>query len=327
LWYYFNNKKVIYYDLRKKEFSKMNTQLENKIVVVAMYQFVQLEDIMDMKPLLIKICDENNIKGTILLAHEGLNGTIAGTRVGIGNLIAYLHTEPRFKTMSYKESFTNTPPFRRLKVRIKQEIVTMGMPEIDPRKVSGKRVDAKQWNKLIKDPDVITLDTRNTYEHEVGTFENAISPGTDKFRDFPKFVDTNLDPQIHQKIAMFCTGGIRCEKASNYMLKKGFKEVYHLDGGILKYLETVKKKESLWLGECFVFDERVAVDEDLMPGSYVQCHACRMPLKNSDLKSSFYAAGISCHHCHGKHGAKKIEGLKERQRQYKIINHRKKAFQ
>jgi UPF0176 protein len=312
--------------LFKKEFGKMSKQLKNKIVIVAMYQFVQLDDFMQMKPLLLKICGENNIKGTILLAHEGLNGTIAGSQTGIDNLLAYLHAEPRFKTMNYKKSYTNTSPFRRLKVRIKQEIVTMGMPETDPGELSGKRVDAYQWNKLIKDPDIITLDTRNVYEHEVGTFENAISPGTYKFRDFPKFVDINLDPQKHQKIAMFCTGGIRCEKASNYLLKNGFKEVYHLDGGILKYLETVKKKDSLWLGECFVFDERVAVDEDLMPGSYVQCHACRRPLKNSDLKSSLYEVGVSCHHCHGKHEAKKIEGLRERQRQFEMINRRKKTF-
>ena len=304
----------------------MNTKLKNKIVIATMYQFVQLDDFMKMKPLLVKVCRENNIKGTILLAQEGLNATIAGPRLGIDNLLAYLYTGPRFKTMQYKESFTDASPFRRLKIRIKQEIVTMGIPETDPRKLSGKRVDAKQWNTLIKDPDVITLDTRNIYEHEVGTFENAISPGTDRFRDFPNFVDTNLDPQKQQRIAIFCTGGIRCEKASNYLLKKGFKEVYHLDGGILRYLETVKRKESLWHGECFVFDERVAVNKYLLPGSYVQCHACRRPLKSSDLKSSLYEVGVSCHHCHGKHGAKKIDGLKERQRQHEMANRPTKEF-
>jgi UPF0176 protein len=316
---------VTYFDhCIEKEFGKMSTQLGNRIVIVSMYQFVRLDDFMEMKPLLIKICGENSINGTILLAHEGLNGTIAGLRVGIDNLLAYLYSDPRFKTMQYKKSFTDTSPFRRLKVRIKREIVTMGVPEVDPTNLSGKRVDAKQWNTLINDPDVITLDTRNMYEHEVGTFKNAISPRTNKFRDFPLFVDTNLDPRKHKRIAMFCTGGIRCEKASNYMLKKGFEEVYHLDGGVLKYLETVNKKDNLWLGECFVFDERVAVNKDLMPGSYVQCHACRMPLRSSDLKSSLYEVGISCHNCHGKHGAKKIEGLKERQRQFKMINLRKK---
>jgi len=304
----------------------MNTQLENKIVIATMYQFVQLDDLTDMKPLLVKMCRENNIKGTILLAQEGLNATIAGPRLAIDKLLAYLYSLPRFKTMKYKESFTDAPPFRRLKIKIKQEIVTMGIPETDPKKLSGKRVDAKQWNKLIKNPDITTIDTRNKYEHEVGTFENAISPETDRFRDFPNFVNTKLDPQKQQRIAMFCTGGIRCEKASNYLLKSGFKEVYHLDGGILKYLETVKKKDSLWHGECFVFDERVALNKDLLPGSYVQCHACRRPLRNSDLKSPLYELGVSCHHCHGKHGAKKIEGLKERQRQYEMINCRKITF-
>lgn len=302
----------------------MSTQLENKIVIATMYQFVQLDDFKEIKPLLIKMCSENNIKGTILLAQEGLNGTISGSRPGIDNLLAYLYSEPRFKTMQYKETFTDDSPFRRLKIRIKQEIVTMGIPETDPERLSGKRVDAEQWNKLIKDPHVIILDTRNIYEHEVGTFENAISPGTNRFRDFPKFVDAKLDAQKQQRIAMFCTGGIRCEKASNYLLKRGFKEVYHLDGGILRYLETVKKKDSLWHGECFVFDERVAVNKDLLPGSYIQCYACRRPLSISDLKSPLYEVGVSCHRCHGTHRAKKIEGLKERQRQYAMINRQKK---
>ena len=304
----------------------MSTQLRNKIVVVAMYQFVQLDNFMDMKPQLLKVCSENRIVGTILLAQEGLNGTISGSRIGVDSLLAYLFSDPRFKKMNYKETFSDTSPFRRLKVRLKREIITMGVPNTDPRKLSGKRVDAKQWNTLIKDPDVITLDTRNIFEHEVGTFENAVSPGTKSFRDFPRFVDTNLDPQKNQKIAMFCTGGIRCEKASNYMLKIGFKEVYHLDGGILRYLETVEKKDNLWLGECFVFDERVAVNKDLMPGSYVQCYACGMPLMDRDLKSPLYEVGVSCHRCSGKHGAKKIDGLKERQRQHEMANRPKKDF-
>lgn len=302
----------------------ISTQLEKKFVIVSMYHFVQLDDFMDMKPQLLKICGKNNIVGTILLAQEGLNGTIAGPRTGIDNLLAYLFSEPRFKTMQYKESFSNSAPFRRLKVRLKQEIVTMGVPDTDPRQLSGKRVNAKRWNQLINDSDVIKLDIRNIYEHAVGTFQNAISPETNKFRDFPKFVETTLDPHKNQKIAMFCTGGIRCEKASNYMLRKGFKEVYHLDGGILKYLETIDSKDNLWLGECFVFDERVSIDKDLMLGSYVQCYACRMPLKSSDLKSSLYEVGVSCHHCYGKHEIKKLEGLRERQRQYKLINYRKK---
>ena len=232
----------------------ISTEFEKKFVIVAMYQFVQLNDFMELKPQLFEICEKNKIVGTILLAPEGLNGTIAGSRPGINNILTYLLNEPRFKGMRYKKSFSNTAPFRRLKVRIKKEIVTMGIPGTNPTELSGKRVNAKQWNKLINDPAVIMLDTRNIYEHEVGTFQNAISPKTNTFRDFPKYVENNLDPEKNQKIALFCTGGIRCEKASNYMLKKGFKEVYHLDGGILKYLETIDNKDNLWQGECFVFD-------------------------------------------------------------------------
>ena len=297
---------------------------KNKVVIVAMYQFVQLDDFMELKSLLTEVCRKNEIVGTLLIANEGLNGTIAGSSRGIDKLLAFLFADPRFKNMNYKKSYAGAYPFRRLKIRQKREIVTMGVADTDPRKVSGKRVNAKEWNQLVLDPDVLTIDTRNIYEYEVGTFKNALSPETEKFRDFPKFVDDCLSPQKHKKIAMFCTGGIRCEKASNYMVKKGFKEVYHLDGGILKYLETIDERESLWHGECFVFDERVAVDKDLKPGSYVQCFACRRPLKKSDLDSKLYEVGVSCHHCYGKHRSEKIDGFRERQRQYELINHRKK---
>lgn len=304
----------------------MSKKSENQIVVVAMYHFVQLDDYMDMKPLLLALCAENGLMGTILLAKEGLNGTIAGPRASIDILLAYLRADSRFEKFQYKESYTNRYPFRRMRVRLKREIVTMGVPDTDPNKLSGERVDAKRWNDLMLDPDVITIDTRNFYEHDIGTFENAISPATKTFRDFPNFVDSQLDPEKHQRVAMFCTGGIRCEKASNYMKKRGFKEVYHLDGGILKYLETVDKHESQWRGECFVFDDRVTVDKNLAPGSYVQCYGCRRPLSASDLRSVFYRAGVSCHHCHGIHKAEKILGLKERQRQHELAAHRKRAL-
>jgi UPF0176 protein len=303
----------------------MSSQLESQIVVVAMYQFVQLDDFMDLKPPLLETCVKNGLMGTILLAREGLNGTIAGTQVGVDNFLSYIITEPRFKTMGYKLSYAETPPFQRMKVKLKREIVTMGVPDTDPGNLSGRRVNGREWNELLKDPNVLIIDTRNIYEYEVGTFENAISSETETFREFPKFVDTRLDPQKNKKIAMFCTGGIRCEKASNYMIKKGFKEVYHLDGGILQYLKTVDKKESLWQGECFVFDDRVTVGEELVPGSCVLCHACRRPLSKSDLNSTLYEVGVSCHHCHGKHGAKKIAGLRERQRQYEMVGYQKKA--
>jgi UPF0176 protein len=301
----------------------MTGQQENQLVVVAMYHFVGLDDFEEMKPPLQDLCVANGLMGTILLAREGLNGTIAGPREGIDTLLDYLRADSRFKSLRYKESYTDKPPFRRMKVRLKREIVTMGVPDTDPGRLCGERVDAKRWNELIQDPDVLTIDTRNEYEVDIGTFENAISPGTETFREFPKFVDTELDPQKHRKVAMFCTGGIRCEKATNYLMKQGFEEVYHLDGGILKYLETVDKEESLWRGECFVFDDRVAVDENLAPGSYAQCYACRRPLSEADRESPLYEIGVSCPNCHGKHSAVKIAGLKERQRQIDMAKRRK----
>jgi UPF0176 protein len=301
----------------------MTVQQENQLVVVAMYHFVGLDDFEEMKPPLQDLCVANGLMGTILLAREGLNGTIAGPREGIDTLLDYLRADSRFKSLRYKESYTDKPPFRRMKVRLKREIVTMGVPDTDPGRLCGERVDAKRWNELIQDPDVLTIDTRNEYEVDIGTFENAISPGTETFREFPKFVDTELDPQKHRKVAMFCTGGIRCEKATNYLMKQGFEEVYHLDGGILKYLETVDKEESLWRGECFVFDDRVAVDENLAPGSYAQCYACRRPLSEADRESPLYEIGVSCPNCHGKHSAVKIAGLKERQRQIDMAKRRK----
>jgi len=302
----------------------MSTQIENRIVVVAMYHFVQLDNFVNLKAPILKLCVERGLTGTILLASEGLNGTVAGPGAGVDILLAHLLSMPCFKSMRYKKSYTNIPPFRRMKVRLKREIVTMGTPDTDPDALCGKRVNAEQWNRLLDDPTVITIDTRNTYEYEVGTFKNSISSNTKTFRDFPKFVNTRLDPKKHQRVAMFCTGGIRCEKASSYMIKLGFKEVYHLDGGILNYLETVDKKKSQWQGECFVFDDRVAINEDLTIGSYILCHACRLPLAKFDLKSPFYEVGISCHHCHGKLAAKKIVSLKERQRQHEMAKCREK---
>jgi UPF0176 protein len=301
----------------------MSTESEKQFVVVAMYHFVRLDDFEEMKPPLQALCVANGLMGTILLAREGLNGTLSGPREGIDTLLSHLRADVRFKTLRYKESYTDKAPFRRMKVRLKREIVTMGVPDTDPGEICGERVDAKRWNELLQDPEVLTIDTRNEYECDIGTFENAISPGTETFREFPKFVDTELDPKKHRKVAMFCTGGIRCEKATNYLMKQGFEEVYHLDGGILKYLETVDKEESLWHGECFVFDDRVAVDENLAPGSYAQCYACRRPLSDADRESPLSVIGVSCPHCDGKHSAEKIAGLKERQRQFELDKRRK----
>jgi UPF0176 protein len=301
----------------------VTSQPENATVVVAMYHFVGLDDFEALKPPLLDVCVTNGLKGTILLAREGLNGTVSGSRAGIDALLAFLKADPRFETLRHKESYAAAPPFRRMKVRLKREIVTMGVPDTDPGTLCGERVDAKRWNDLIQDPDVLTIDTRNAFECAIGTFENAISPNTTSFREFPHFVDTQLDPQKHRKIAMFCTGGIRCEKATNYLMRQGFEEVYLLDGGILKYLETVDKDQSLWRGECFVFDERVAVDENLAPGSHTSCYACRMPLSAADRASPLYQTGVSCPHCHGTHSAAKLAGLQERQRQMDLAEARK----
>lgn len=300
----------------------MSNQPENEYVVAAMYHFVGLDDFEALKAPLHDFCVANSLMGTILLAREGLNGTIAGSRAGIDNLLRYLRADARFETLRHKESHTDTSPFRRMKVRLKREIVTMGVPDTDPGALCGERVDAKRWNQLIQDPKVLTIDTRNAYECDIGSFQNAISPNTETFREFPEFVNAELDPQKHRKIAMFCTGGIRCEKATNYLMKQGFEEVYHLDGGILKYLETVDKAESLWHGECFVFDDRVAVDENLAPGSYAQCYACRRPVSEADRLSPDYKVGVSCPHCHGSHSPEKISGLEERQRQMDLIKQR-----
>ena len=302
-------------------------KLENLFLVVTFYHFVRLDDVETLRNSLLEICSDNCLIGTILIAEEGLNATIAGKRNGIDNLLSYLASDNRFINLVYKESHSDKRPFKRLRVKRKREIVSMGVPDTDPKSLSGIKVDAQKWNELLKDPRVLTIDTRNEYEFEIGSFKGALSPGTGTFRQFPKFVDSNLDPEKHTKVAMFCTGGIRCEKASNYLLKQGFKEVYHLDGGILKYLETVDQNESLWVGECFVFDDRVTINKALAPGSYSQCSACRRPLSDSDRESSKFEQGISCPYCYGKISIEKLSSLKERQRQYELakIRHRESS--
>ena len=300
-------------------------KLETKFLVVAFYHFVRLDDVETLRNSLLEICSDNRLIGTILIAEEGLNATIAGKRNGIDNFLSYLASDNRFINLGYKESYSDKRPFKRLRVKLRREIVSMGVPDTDPKSLSGIKVDAQKWNELIKDPRVLTIDTRNEYEVEIGSFKGALSPGTGTFRQFPKFVDSNLDPEKHTKVAMFCTGGIRCEKASNYLLKQGFKEVYHLDGGILKYLETVDQNESLWVGECFVFDDRVTINKALAPGSYSQCSACRRPLSDSDRENSKFEQGVSCPYCYGKISIEKLSSLKERQRQYELAAKRKTA--
>ncbi len=288
------------------------------IVVAAMYKFVHLPDFRELREKVFKVCEKHSLKGTLLLAEEGINGTVAGSREGIDNFLCFLKQEPRFSNLEHKESYVSEIPFYRMKVRLKKEIVTMGIPDTDPNQLNGAKVDYKEWNKLISDPDVLVIDTRNEYEEGIGTFKNAISPNTTTFREFPEFVNNELGHDKHKKVARFCTGGIRCEKATNYMLKQGYEHVYHLNGGILKYLEEVKQDENLWQGDCFVFDGRVAVDKNLEQGIYEQCFACRMPLSEKELQSDKYKKGISCPHCIDDMTDEIYERVSERQRQVEL---------
>ncbi len=293
-----------------------------KIVVAAMYKFVHLPDFRVLREKLVQVCEKQSLKGTLFLAEEGINGTVAGGREGIDNLLCFLKQDSRFSDLEHKESFVSQMPFYRMKVRLKKEIVTMGVPDTDPNQLNGAKVDYKEWNELISDPDVLVIDTRNEYECEIGTFKNAISPNTKTFREFPEFVNNELGSDKNKKIAMFCTGGIRCEKATNYLLKQGYEDVYHLNGGILKYLEEVKQEENLWQGDCFVFDGRVAVDKNLEQGNYEQCFACRMPLSKEELQSEEYEKGISCPNCIASLTDEKYMRVSERQRQVELAGKR-----
>lgn len=268
------------------------------VVVVTFYQFVRLPDATDLRLPLLVLCQEQGLKGTILLAVEGINGTVAGTAAAIAVLLTYLREKAGFADLEAKYAQASIPPFERMKVKFKREIVTFGQSEADPTQQVGTYVDPADWNQLIEDPEVLLIDTRNDYEVAIGTFNRAQNPGTASFRDFPAYVKKQLDPSQHKKVAMFCTGGIRCEKASAYLLNQGFEQVYHLKGGILKYLETIPEAESHWQGECFVFDERVAVRHGLEPGSYNLCRACGHPISAADQASDRYEPGIVCPHCY-----------------------------
>ncbi len=302
--------------------------MQHTYLTAAMYHFVSLPHFKTLREPLLKLCMSREIKGTLLLAHEGINGTVAGSEKAIIELLDYLKNNPffegHFKNLGHKESWSDKHPFYRMKVKLKKEIVTLGVPGISPTKVVGKYVKPKDWNNIISDPEVILIDTRNDYEYAIGTFKNAVNPKTNTFREFPKFVKTHFDPKKHKKVAMFCTGGIRCEKASSFMMSEGFDEVYHLEGGILKYLEEIKPEESLWQGECFVFDQRVSIKHGLKLGSYYQCYACRFPLSEDDMKTEKYTPGISCPYCFDKHTPEKIKNLTERQKQ--IILAKKRGF-
>lgn len=292
------------------------------IVVSALYKFVTLEDYQEIRKPLHQTMEANDVKGTLLLAVEGINGTIAGPRQGIDNVLNYLKSDERLSNLSHKESYTQESPFKRCKVKLKKEIVTMGVEGIDPKQVVGTYVKPHDWNALISDPEVLLVDTRNDYEIEIGTFENAVNPKTETFRDFPQYVADHLDPAKHKKVAMFCTGGIRCEKSTAYMKEQGFEEVYHLEGGILKYLEEVPKENTMWQGDCFVFDDRVAVDHSLEKGKYDQCHACRMPITFEDMQRTEYVKGVSCHRCIDKVTDEQRARYAEREKQINLAKQR-----
>lgn len=297
----------------------------SQIVVAAMYKFVKLPDYQELVPRLKELCDSLGVKGTLLLAEEGINGTVSGSREAIDGLGRFLNADGRFEGMSYKESFYDEQPFYRMKVKLKKEIVTMGVNGIDPQKIVGTYVKPKDWNALISDPEVVLIDTRNSYEYEIGTFQGAIDPKTETFREFPGYVANNLDPAKHKKVAMFCTGGIRCEKSTAYLKEQGFEEVYHLEGGILKYLEEVAPEESLWRGECFVFDNRVAVNHNLEKGIYDQCHGCRYPITDEDKLSPFYMLGVCCPRCYKKLTEEQKARFAERQKQIELARQRNEA--
>jgi UPF0176 protein len=301
------------------------THDQSQIVVCALYKFVTLEKFQDLRQPLLKVMEYNKIRGTLLLASEGINGTVASNRQGIDALLAWFEKDARLGNIVVKESFETSNPFNRIKVKLKKEIVTMGIEGIDPKQVVGTYVKPKDWNALISDPDVVLVDTRNAYEVKVGTFEGALNPNTTNFREFPQYVRDNLDPKANKKVAMFCTGGIRCEKSTAYLKEQGFDEVYHLEGGILKYLEEVPEADTMWQGECFVFDNRVTVNHQLEKGAYDQCHACRLPITKEEQTSEKFLEGISCPHCFDTHTLDQRQRYEERQRQMELSKERGEA--
>jgi UPF0176 protein len=293
-----------------------------QITICALYKFVSLPDFKDLRIPLQDKMEQLGIKGTLLLAHEGINGTVSGEQQGIDNLLDWLNQDSRLNPISFKVSYDDAHPFYRTKVKLKKEIVTMGQEDIDPTQVVGTYVSPDDWNQLISDPEVLVVDTRNDYEIELGTFKNAVNPNTDTFRQFPEYVEKNLDPAKHKKVAMFCTGGIRCEKSTAFMKQQGFEEVYHLEGGILQYLEDIPKESSMWEGDCFVFDNRVAVSHGVEVADYDQCYACRMPITQQDKLSNMYERGVSCPRCYGSHNEEQIARFRERERQVELSKQR-----
>lgn len=291
-------------------------------IVAALYHFTRFDDPSAMRGPLQEKCDALRICGSLLLAKEGINGTIAGARKDIDAILQYLRQLPGCSDLEHKESTASLPPFPRMKVKLKKEIVTMGQPNVDPVAKVGHYVDATDWNELISAPDVVVIDTRNDYEVGIGTFDGAIDPETKSFREFPRWWDENKDRFHNKRVAMFCTGGIRCEKSTNYLLGQGVKDVYHLKGGILKYLEEVPQSESKWQGECFVFDARVSVGHELKEGPHHLCYACRRPILLADMNRTEYEHGVACHQCCGETSDADKDRFRERQKQIRLARER-----
>lgn len=294
----------------------------SKIVVAAFYKFTPLPDYEKRQEGLLTAVSEAGALGTILLASEGVNGTIAGSREAIDQALAAVKALPSCADLEWKESYTDENPFYRIKVRLKKEIVALGVEGLQPEKSRERYVEPHDWNAVISDPETLVIDTRNDYEVAIGAFEGAIDPETTSFRDFPEWFREFRKNNDVKRVAMYCTGGIRCEKSVAFLRSEGVDDVCHLQGGILKYLETVQEADSLWRGECFVFDQRVSVGHDLAPGSYDMCHACRQPITDEDKAAPEYVKGVSCPNCHNVHSERKKRALEERQRQVELAKAR-----
>ncbi len=293
-----------------------------RFLTVALYQFVDLPDFAALRAPLQDLCDAHGVRGMLLLAPEGINGTIAGEEPGVRAVLAWLHGDARFARLQHKEAYAARMPFYRMRVRLKREIVTLGVPGLNPARNAGTYVKPQDWNALIADPGVVVVDTRNDYEVGIGSFARAVNPHTRTFAEFPAWVARESEPggvlAGKPRVAMFCTGGIRCEKSTALLRSQGFDDVYHLEGGILKYLETVPEQESLWHGDCFVFDERVSVGHGLAPGHHQLCRSCRMPLGDAELQLPHYVPGLSCPYCHGTRTPEQERALAERERQMQL---------